>query len=90
VVQINKNIEEYLTAPIVAPSVIQNGNKIVPAVPQTKISPNNLESPNANPADMSGKNNGDIPLPSIKGDGNPTQIIGQGTLEPDQMIKPKK
>jgi Tfp pilus assembly protein PilF len=90
VVQINKNIEEYLTAPIVAPSVIQNGNKIVPAVPQTKISPNNLESPNANPADMPGKNNGDIPLPSIKGDGNPTQIIGQGTLEPDQMIKPKK
>lgn len=90
VVQIHKNIEEYLIAPVVAPSVIQNTNKIVPVVPQTKMSSNNLEFPDANPADMPGKNNVEIPQPSVKGKGNPTPISGQGTIETDQMIKPKK
>ena len=90
VVQIHKNIEEYLIAPVLAPSVIQNTNKIVPVVPQTKMSSNNLEFPDANPADMPGKNNGEISQPSVKGNGNPTPISGQGTLETDQMINPKK
>ncbi|MSP84957.1 MAG: gliding motility protein [Flavobacteriaceae bacterium] len=90
VVQINKNIEEYLTTPVVAPSAIQNSNKVAPIVPSTKVLPNNLEAPDANPTDFPEKNNGDILPPLNKGNGNPTPILGQGTLETDQMIKPKK
>ena len=90
VVQINKNIEEYLTAPVVAPSAIQNSNKVAPIVPPTKVLPNNLEVLDANPTDLPEKNNGDILPPSNKGNGNSTPILGQGTLETDQMIKPKK
>lgn len=90
VVQIHKNIEEYLIAPVVAPSPIQNSRKAEPIVPPTKVAPINLEAPDANPTDLPGINSSDIPPPSIKGDGNTTPIIRQGTLEPDQLIKPKK
>lgn len=90
VIQIHKNIEEYLVAPIVAPSLIQNSKKIEPIVPPTKAAPINLEAPDTNPTDLPGINSSDIPPPSNKSNGTPTQILGQGTLEPDQMIKPKK
>jgi hypothetical protein len=90
VVQIHKNIEEYLVAPVVAPSLIQNSKKVEPIVPPTKVAQINLEAPDTNPTDLTGKDNGDILPPSYKSNGNPTPIIGQGTLEPDQLIKPKK
>ena len=79
-----------MIAPVVAPSPIQNSRKAEPIVPPTKVSPINLEAPDANPTDLPGINSSDIPPPSIKGDANTTPIIRQGTLEPDQLIKPKK
>ena len=88
VVQIHKNIEEYLTAPVVAPSAIQNSKKAEPIVPPTNVSPNNLQSPDTNPTDFTEKINGDI-LP-VSNKRNATQIIEQGILETDQIIKPKK
>jgi hypothetical protein len=90
VVQIHKNIEEYLVAPVAAPSLIQNSKKIEPIVPTTKVAPINLEAPDTNPTDLPGKNSGDISPPSNKRNETPTQVLGQGTLETDQIIKPKK
>ena len=77
-----------MTAPVVAPSAIQNSKKAEPIVPPTNVSPNNLQSPDTNPTDFTEKINGDI-LP-VSNKRNATQIIEQGILETDQIIKPKK
>jgi hypothetical protein len=89
VVQINKNIEDYLVAPVVAPNPISKDPEIVPTqtdVPgETEINANDLPENN---------DNSKLP-PSFKRDGNSEPVLQQGNIEQrnierDQILKPKK
>jgi hypothetical protein len=92
VVQINKNIEQYLVAPVVAPSPISAKEKVVPVTTPVKaVAPNNLEMQDDNPTDIVPPTNkvsaqAPTPIEEVKA----TTVIGQGSLEQGQMMKPKK
>ena len=86
VVQINKNIEAYLTAPVVAPNPIEK-TPIAPIVEPVKdikkqVDPNPLDSPD--------KKNEGAPPPANMDIGNPMPILNKGTIEKEELIKPKK
>lgn len=89
VVQIHKNIEEYLKTPFVAPSPIEKVSKAVSPTPPIKTLPVDLDAPDLNATDLPVKSDNVLPA-SNKFNGTPTQVLGPGTLEPDQIIKPKK
>ena len=86
VVQINKNIEAYLTDPVVAPNPIEK-TPIAPIVEPVKdikkqVDPNPLDSPD--------KKNEGAPPPANMDIGNPMPILNKGTIEKEELIKPKK
>lgn len=89
VVQIHKNIEEYLKTPFVAPSPIEKERKVVSPAQPIKTLPVDLDAPDTNATDLPVKSDNVLPA-SNKFNGTPTQVLGPGTLEPDQIIKPKK
>lgn len=89
VVQIHKNIEEYLKTPFVAPSPIEKERKVVSPVQLVKTLPVDLDAPDTNATDLPVKSDNVLPA-SNKFNGTPTQVLGPGTLDPDQIIKPKK
>lgn len=89
VVQIHKNIEEYLKTPFVAPSPIEKERKVVSPAQPVKTLPIDLDAPDTNATDLPVKSDNVLPA-SNKFNGTPTQVLGPGTLEPDQIIKPKK
>ena len=85
VVQINKNIEQYLVAPVVAPTPISKTTIVAPIENKKEVQ-NEID---LNPTDLPETNNEDL-LPPSKGDGNLKPVLEQGRIERDQMIKPKK
>ena len=85
VVQINKNIDQYLTAPVVAPDPISIDAEVPQSDTETEVP---VES-EINPIEMPDNMNENQP-PSIKGDGNLEPVLEQGNIERDQIIKPKK
>ena len=85
VVQINKNIDQYLTAPVVAPDPISIDAEVPQSDTETEVP---VES-EINPVEMPDNMNENQP-PSIKGDGNLEPVLEQGNIERDQIIKPKK
>lgn len=89
VVQIHKNIEEYLKTPFVAPSPIEKERKVVSPAQPVKTLPVDFDAPDTNATDLPVKSDNVLPA-SNKFNGTPTQVLGPGTLEPDQIIKPKK
>lgn len=89
VVQIHKNIEEYLKTPFVAPSPIEKERKVVSPAQLVKTLPVDLDAPDTNATDLPVKSDNVLPA-SNKFNGTPTQVLGPGTLDPDQIIKPKK
>ncbi len=86
VVQINKNIEDYLVAPVVAPNPISKDPEIVPTPNPTDIPGKKEIKPTDIPENI---NNSKLP-PSFKGDGNSEPVLEQGNIERDQIMKPKK
>ena len=84
VVQINKNIEDYLVAPVVAPNPISKDPEIQPT--QTDV-PGKKE---IKPLNMPENINNSKLTPSFKGDGNSEPVLEQGNIERDQIMKPKK
>jgi hypothetical protein len=85
VVQINKNIEQFLAAPVVAPTPISKTTIVAPIENKKEVQ-NEID---LNPTDLPETNNEDL-LPPSKGDGNLKPVLEQGKIERDQMIKPKK
>jgi hypothetical protein len=86
VVQINKNIEQYLIAPVVAPTPISKTPVVVPNQNKKELPP----ELDPDPTDLPENNNGDLAPPLNKGDGKTEPVLEQGNIERDQMIKPKK
>jgi len=85
VVQINKNIEAYLLAPVVAPTPITKA-PITPIVEPTKEIKN---QPDPNPTDIQNKGNEGVPPPGNMDSLNP-QLIDKGTIEKAELIKSNK
>ena len=86
VVQINKNIEQYLIAPVVAPTPISKTPVVVPNQNKKELPP----ELDPDPTDLPENNNGDLAPPLNKGDGKTEPVLEQGNIERDQMMKPKK
>ncbi len=86
VVQINKNIEQYLSAPIVAPAPISKTPVVVPNENKKEVQ-NEIDP---NPTDLPENNNIDFAPPSNIGDGKSEPNLEQENLQQEQMLKPKK
>jgi hypothetical protein len=85
VVQINKNIEDYLVAPVVAPSPIVKK----PVTPT--IEPAKTPSKEASlPVDLPVQKNEGIPPPDNNNSGNNTPILNNTTINKEEFKKPKK
>lgn len=85
VVQINKNIEDYLVAPVVDPNPI-----VKTPVPQT-VEPNKVvKQPDANPLDSPDQKSEGVPPPANMDNGNAMPILNKGTIEKEEFKKPKK
>jgi len=85
VVQINKNIEDYLVAPVVAPNPIVK-TPAPPNVEPVKV----VKQPDANPLDSPDKKNEGVPPPANMDNGNAMPILNKGTIEKEEFKKPKK
>lgn len=85
VVQINKNIEDYLVAPVVAPSPI-----VKTPVTQT-IEPAKTPTKEASiPVDLPVQKNEGIPPPANINSGNNTPILNKAVIDKEEFKKPKK
>lgn len=85
VVQINKNIEDYLVAPVVAPNPIVK-TPAPPTVEPTKVS----KQPDGNPLDSPDQKNEGVPPPSNMDNGNAMPILNKGAIDKEEFKKPKK
>ena len=84
VVQINKNIEDYLIAPVVAPNPISRDSEADATQTDAPI------ETEPNPTDFpENENNSKLP-PGFKEDGDSVPVLEHGNIERDQMMKPKK
>lgn len=86
VVQINKNIEDYLVAPVVAPNPVVK-NPIIPSVEPIKEYKKPAETPTLNAPD---KNNEGVPPPANMDGLDVAPAINKTTSEKEDLIKPKK
>jgi hypothetical protein len=85
VVQINKNIEDYLVAPVVDPNPI-----VKTPAPQTVEPVKVVKQPDANPLDSPDKKNEGVPPQANMDNGNAMPILNKGTIEKEEFKKPKK
>lgn len=85
VVQINKNIEAYLVAPVVAPSPIIK----TPAAPIPEPVKEFKKQSVPNPLDAPDNKNEGAPPPNMD-NGNTMQVLNNGTIEKEQLTKPNK
>ena len=84
VVQINKNIEDYLMAPVVDPNPIVK-TPVPPIVEPTK----EVKQPDANPLDSPDQKNEGVPPPANMDNGNAMPILNKGTIDKEEFKKPK-
>ena len=84
VVQINKNIEDYLVAPVVAPSPIGKAPEPKTVEPAKEIKKENT----TNPLDAPDQKNEGAPPPNMDG-GNAMPVLNKGTIEKEELTKPK-
>jgi hypothetical protein len=86
VVQINKNIEQYLVAPLVAPAPVSKTPVLVPNENKKEVQ-NEIDP---NPTDLPENNNTNFAPPSNIGDEKSAPNLEQEKLQKDQMLKPNK
>ena len=87
VVQINKNIEDYLVAPVVAPNPIVK-TPVTPTVEPQKAFKKQADS---DPLDSPDKKNEGVPPPANMDSGNITPVlINKGAIEKEELTKPNK
>jgi hypothetical protein len=87
VVQINKNIEDYLIAPVVSPNPIVK-TTIIPTVEPVKEFKKQAE---AVPVESQEKKNEGVPPPVNMGNDNNTPVlINKGAMGKEELIKPNK
>jgi hypothetical protein len=84
VVQINKNIEDYIVAPVVAPSPIIKAPEPKTVEPAKEIKKENT----TNPLDAPDQKNEGAPPPNMDG-GNAMPVLNKGTIEKEELTKPK-
>lgn len=85
VVQINKNIEDYLVAPVVAPNPIVK-TPVPPTVEPVKV----VKQPDTNPLDLPDQKNEGVPPPANMDNGNAMPILNKGAIDKEEFKKPKK
>jgi hypothetical protein len=84
VVQINKKIEDYIVAPVVAPSPIIKAPEPKTVEPAKEIKKENT----TNPLDAPDQKNEGAPPPNMDG-GNAMPVLNKGTIEKEELTKPK-
>ena len=85
VLQINKNFSEYLSTPVVAPAPISKKVEVPISDSKSEVQAETDLNPLDRPDNID-KNQ----LPSMKGERVTAPVFGQGNMESDQIIKPKK
>ena len=85
VVQINKNIEDYLVATVVAPSPIVK-TPVTPTIEPAKTPTKEASIP----VDLPVQKNEGIPPPANINSGNNTPILNKAVIEKEEFKKPKK
>jgi hypothetical protein len=85
VVQINKNIEDYLVAPVVAPSPIVK-TPVTPSIEPAKTPSKETSIP----VDLPVQKNEGIPPPDNNNSGNNTPILNNTPINKEEFKKPKK
>jgi tetratricopeptide (TPR) repeat protein len=87
VVQINKNIEDYLVAPVVAPNPIVK----TPVTPTVEPQKEFKKQADSDPLDSPDKKNEGVPPPANMDSGNITPVlINKGAIEKEELTKPNK
>lgn len=87
VVQINKNIEDYLVAPVVAPNPIVK----TPVTPTVEPQKEFKKQTDSDPLDSPDKKNEGVPPPANMDNGNITPVlINKGAIEKEELTKPNK
>ncbi len=87
VVQINKNIEDYLVAPVVAPNPIVK----TPVTPTVEPQKEFKKQADSDPLDSPDKKNEGVPPPANMDNGNITPVlINKGAIEKEELTKPNK
>ena len=85
VLQINKNFSEYLSTPVLAPAPISKKVEVPISDSKSEVQAETDLNPLDRPDNID-KNQ----LPSMKGERVTAPVFGQGNMESDQIIKPKK
>ena len=86
VVQINKNIEDYLVAPVVAPNPIVK----TPVIPVVEPPKESIKQDKSNPLDSPDQKNEGAPPPVNMDSGNPVPSLNKGAINKEEFKKPNK
>ncbi len=86
VVQINKNIEDYLVAPVVAPNPIVK----TPVIPVAEPPKESIKQDKSNPLDSPDQKNEGVPPPVNMDSGNPVPSLNKGAINKEEFKKPNK
>jgi len=86
VVQINKNIEDYLVAPVVAPNQIVKTTVTPTVEPQKEFK----KQADKDPLDSPDKKNEGVPPPTNMDSIDVAPALNKGPIEKEELIKPKK